>query len=117
MELKEFFTAVGGNYENVLTRLPSESFAKKFLFKFLQDESYSLRKDSLSNKDFSTAFRAAHTLKGVCLNLGFDRLLQSASAITEVLRGGNNPPSYLFEAVTKDYNEVIENLKLLFAVN
>ena len=31
-------------------------------------------------------FRAAHTLKGVCANLGFDQLENSASALTELLR-------------------------------
>ena len=34
------------------------------------------------------AFRAAHTLKGVCLNLGFDRLYEVSSALTEMLRDG-----------------------------
>ena len=33
------------------------------------------------------AFRAAHTIKGICLNLGFDKLYQASSDITEQLRG------------------------------
>ena len=32
------------------------------------------------------AFRAAHTLKGVSANLGFDRLQASAGRLTELLR-------------------------------
>ncbi len=31
--------------------------------------------------------RAAHTLKGVCLNLGFDELYEASAEITEKLRG------------------------------
>ena len=35
------------------------------------------------------AFRAAHTLKGVCMNLGFDHLYNPSFEITESLRTGN----------------------------
>ena len=35
------------------------------------------------------AFRAAHTLKGVCMNLGFDHLYKLSFEITESLRTGN----------------------------
>ena len=34
------------------------------------------------------AFRAAHTLKGVCQNLGFTNLYQPTYDLTEVLRTG-----------------------------
>jgi len=34
------------------------------------------------------AFRAAHTLKGVCQNLGFTNLYQPTCDLTEVLRTG-----------------------------
>ena len=35
------------------------------------------------------AFRAAHTLKGVCMNLGFDHLYKPSFEITESLRASN----------------------------
>ncbi len=116
MDLKEFYTAVGGNYQNVMARLPSEQLVRKFLFKFMEDGSYTLLVNSIKAGDYETAFRAAHTLKGVCQNLGIDRLLQSSSAITEALRHGETA-SYedLLEKVTKDYTEAIQSLKQLFA--
>ena len=38
--------------------------------------------------DAETAFRAAHTLKGLCLNLGFESLYKVDAALTEELRAG-----------------------------
>ncbi len=115
MDLKEFYTAVGGNYQNVMARLPSEQLIRKFLLKFKQDGSYALLLSSVKAGDQETAFRAAHTLKGVCQNLGIDRLLESSSAITEALRHGETA-SYenLLEKVTVDYDEAIDNLNKLF---
>ena len=39
-------------------------------------------------KDVASAFCAAHTLKGICLNLGFDNLYKPSSELTELLRAG-----------------------------
>ena len=41
----------------------------------------------IAKNDGEEAFRAAHTLKGVCLNLGFDELYEVSAEITEKLRG------------------------------
>mgnify|MGYP000290853416 FL=1 len=39
--------------------------------------------------DVETAFRAAHTLKGICANLGFKSLFEVSYEITEALRAGD----------------------------
>ena len=39
--------------------------------------------------DRAQAFRAAHTLKGVCLNLGFQNLYDAVNPLTEKLRTMN----------------------------
>ena len=39
--------------------------------------------------DVETAFRAAHTLKGICANLGFKSLFEVSYDITEALRAGD----------------------------
>lgn len=46
----------------------------------------------MSEKDYGEAFRMAHTLKGICLNLIFDRLSKSLSELTEALRNYENEP-------------------------
>lgn len=42
---------------------------------------------AINSQDWEAAFRAAHTLKGVAQNLGFQRLYLSSTALTEALRG------------------------------
>ena len=86
MTTKECFDAMGADYEGVLERFSSEALVKKFALKFLDDNSYSNLEDALADGNVENAFRAAHTLKGVCLNLGFDNLYKVSSDITEILR-------------------------------
>lgn len=113
MNLIECYNALGGNYEDVLRRLTSERLVKKFAVKFLDDKSYGLLENSLSENNIDEAFRAAHTIKGVCANLGFDKLLHS-SEITEALREGNiDMANELFPIVTEDYLLTINSIKAL----
>ena len=82
MTVKECYEQIGSDYAGVLKRLGSEALVKRFALKFLKDPSYQELKDALIKKDGETAFRAAHTLKGVCLNLGCDRLYESSAELT-----------------------------------
>ena len=86
MTLQECYKALGGSYEEVLRLLQSERLVQKFVLKFLEDKSYELLNKALEEHDQPTAYRAVHTLKGVCQNLAFTRLQESASALTEALR-------------------------------
>ena len=89
MTLEQVYAAIGGDYKGVMERLPSADFVRRFALKFLQDDSFRNLKKALEEKDAPTAFRAAHPLKGVCQNLGFDALYVPSSALTEALRGGS----------------------------
>ncbi len=91
MTLKECYTAMGGDYDEVMGRLRSEKLVQKFVLKFLNDGSYQLLLDSLAAGDRDEAFRAAHTIKGVCANLAFNTLLASSEELTEALREGKPP--------------------------
>ena len=86
MTIQECYEAIGGNYEDVLGRLHSEALIRKFTLKFLEDQSYLQLKQALENKNYEDAFRSAHTLKGVCQNLSFDRLYEVSNELTELLR-------------------------------
>ena len=88
MTLKECYAALGGDYDEAMGRLRSERLVQKFVLKFLNDGSYQLLLDSLAAGDRDEAFRAAHTIKGVCANLAFNTLLDSSEALTEALRDG-----------------------------
>lgn len=102
----------GSDYENILKRFGSEAMIQRFALKFLKDGSFSDLKNALEAKDGERAFRAAHTLKGVCINLGFDRLYNVSAELTEKLRGREIEESEeLFEQVEKEYHALTAVLK------
>ena len=86
MELKEFYSKIEGDYEGTIGRLYKEELIKKFVGKFLQDKSFEELCENLKNNNLEDAFRSVHTLKGVAVNLGFTKLYQVSSTLTEALR-------------------------------
>ena len=108
MSLQECYTALGGDYDSVIGRLRSERMVQKFALKFLNDGSFDLLCQSMDAKNYEEAFRAAHTIKGVCQNLSFTRLYESSSQLSEALRHGYTPEADgLVEQVGTDYQETI----------
>ena len=112
MTLKECYAALEGDYAGVMSRLPSEKFVQKFVLKFVNDGSYDLLLRSMEAGDYAEAFRAAHTIKGVCQNLDFTRLYRSSSELSEALRSGFTPEApALAEQVKADYQQTIEAIQ------
>lgn len=112
MTIQECYTALEGNYQEVLGRLYSESLVRKFVVKFLSDQSYQLLEDSLKAGNYEEAFRAAHTLKGVTQNLSFVKLYQSSNEITEALRTQNVELALqLFPKVEADYTQTVSAIQ------
>ena len=104
MNLQEFYAVVGGNCEEALSRLMGEAMLRRFVSKVPNDQSFAALKQAIADGERETAFRAAHTIKGLCLNLGFGKLLASSEALTEALR--NEMPdnvNELFAKVSEDY--------------
>lgn len=112
MTLQKCYESFGGDYAEVAARLRSEKLVQKFVLKFLSDGSYDLLRRSLAEKNYEEAFRAAHTIKGVCQNLSFSRLLESSSQLSEALRHGWTPEADKWIGrVEEDYHVTIEAIK------
>lgn len=111
MTIDECCQQLGGDYATLKTRLPSDSLIKRFITKFLDDSSFSELCHAIQEGQREEAFRAAHTLKGVCANLGFDQLGASASKMTELLRpeGSGIPEEAVFmmNEVKRDYEMTV----------
>jgi len=104
MTIKDFYNAIGGDYQDVLNRLPTEKMILKYVKRFEDDQSFSTLTEALNSQDVQTAFRASHTLKGLCLTLGMTALGNASSELTESLRN--------FESVNVDYADILyENVK------
>lgn len=112
MTLKECYAAMGGNYDEVLGRLRSETLVQKFVLKFLADPSFQLLEDSLAAENWEEAFRGAHTIKGVCQNLSFTTLYRSSSQLCEALRSGQPlADPALARQVSADYEATVSAIQ------
>lgn len=115
MTIQECYRQFGGDFDEVKKRLPSEALIKKFIAKFLNDGSFSDLQTAMGEGNRERAFRAAHTLKGVCGNLSLDKLLGSASKLTELLRPETaeipEGADVLFEEVKQDYELTVSAIR------
>ena len=112
MTLKECYAALEGNCDEVLNRLRSENLVQKFVIRFLSDPSYELLCTSMESGNYQEAFRAAHTIKGVCQNLSFTKLYSSSAQLCEALRDGLHPGApALKEQVDADYRQTIDAIR------
>lgn len=116
MTIKECYDAMGADYSEVERRLRKEERIKKFLCKVPEDESYMLLYESLEQRNMDEAFRAAHTMKGICQNLALTELGHSAAALSERLRDRREyaeDVEELFAQVQKDYARAVECIRQL----
>lgn len=114
MDLRECYESLGGSYEETLNRMFSETLVRKFLLKFPEDDTFEKLKKSFYANEDGSAFDAAHTLKGVALNLGLGDLARSVSALTELLRGGRKDGAEeAMQNVERDYAAAIGAIRLL----
>ena len=112
MTLQECYAAMGGSYDEVIGRLRSERLVQKFVLKFLNDGSSDLLCKSLEAKDYEEAFRAAHTIKGVCQNLSISKLQDSSSRLCEALRNGYTPEAdALARETAADYQRTVDAIR------
>ena len=114
MTVRECYEELGSDFDKVLSRLVSEALVRKFALKFLDDPSFGQLETALADKDAETAFRAAHTLKGICLNLGFDNLYKASFDITEKLRGRDTEGcEELLAKVEEQYNNTVDAIHMM----
>ena len=118
MNLKEFYEKIGGDYSDALSRLMAEERVLKYVKRFPEDPSFGQLKPALAGGDTETAFRAAHTIKGVAQNLAFTRLYEASNELTEALRPGKEhavQPDIpaLMARTEEEYDKVVEAVKAL----
>ena len=86
MTVKECYSQMNGDYNNVLSRFYDEAMIKR---RFIDDTSFRALEQAMAEGDVQAAFNAAHTLRGVCQSLSFTQLCDTLDPITEALRDGN----------------------------
>lgn len=113
MALEEFYSSVSGNLEEVRGHLLNDERVEKFVRMFFDDPVYTQLTSSMESDDLQTAFRAAHTMKGLAIGMGFTKLYDDSSALTEALRpndaGEPSDPAQiqsLYDIVKDDYAQL-----------
>lgn len=87
---------------------------EKFIFRYLDDEHYSLLVAAVEAGDAEEGFRVAHTLKGVVGNLSFSSYFAVLDPVTESLRSGDlESARRLMPNVEKAHMETIAILEQL----
>ena len=85
--MKEKLQTVGVKYDEVLKRfMGKEDFYLRMLKKFLDDKNYEGLKSAVEEKRWADTFTYAHTVKGLCGNLGLDGILEYVVPLTDEVR-------------------------------
>ena len=113
--LREFYDMVGGNYDDVVGRLLMEERIAKYLKKFKDTSDYDQMIAAVENQEWEIVFRMSHNLKGMCQNLGLDRLAKVSSELCEQVRHGAPTLDIkpFVEATTEEYVKNIGAIGLL----
>lgn len=113
MNVKECYEMLGGDYDEIMRLMISEERVIKYLLKFKEDHCMLDLTTALNDKRYDEAFRFAHTLKGVSINLMMKRLEASCSALTEALRAKQTEVEQLYNQVKSDYELTIQAIDCL----
>ena len=114
MTVKEFYDVTGGGYEEMFSKFGTDVMITKFLNIFKRDKSYDSLVEKLDGGDTEEAFHAAHTLKGVVLNLNLLGLKDPVCNVVEALRAGNlSAARSLFPVLKEAYGVACDALNKL----
>ena len=116
MDIKEFYAAVGGNYNEVFSQLGDDEFILDLLKRFIAKNEMEHLKDFIKEKKYQDAFICAHDMKGYGLNMALPELHKAAHEVCEPLRNCKELKIDIMPLVSKletAYNNIKENVALL----
>lgn len=112
MTIEKCYELIEGNYNDVVSRLMDEKRVEKYMLRFLDTKDFDDLTDGINSEDLKKAFLAAHTIKGIALNLGFTKYAESSSELCEYLRplsvSDNNKLKNMYESVKNDYEKLVK---------
>ena len=100
MTLQELYTRIDGNYDHAVQIMRMEKLISRYVLKFPSSDLNGSLMEAARSMDPTQLFESAHAMKGVCANMGFDKLAEAVGEITEEFRPGN--PRKYTDAEIKD---------------
>ena len=89
MTLQELYTLIDGNYDHAVQIMRMEKLINRYVLKFPSSDLNGSLMEAAKSMDPTQLFERAHAMKGVCANMGFDKLAEAVGIITEEFRPGN----------------------------
>lgn len=114
MEVRALYEEIGVDFNDVLTLLRKEDRIKLYLVQTMDDPAFTALDDAMAHADYEAAFRAAHTIKGMGMNLMLKPMTDAAVELVECLRGGLNPgDEQRAESLYRELKSTCEHLTAL----
>lgn len=116
MQVCELYQAIGVDYDEVLAFFRREDRLQRYLVQTMDDPAFSSLDEAMAHGDYDTAFRAAHTIKGMSLNLLLKPMTTVVVDLVETLRGGQPDPDEAvarYQAFKKVSDEVASYVRSL----
>ena len=88
MTLEELYSKMGGNYARAKQIMKMDKMIDKYVRKLKSSGIGEKLAEASETMDSTALFESAHSMKGVCGNLGLDDLAKGAEEITEEFRPG-----------------------------
>ena len=118
MTVKECYKEMAGDYDEAIHRLGSDERIIKYLKILQRDTNFDFLCEAIAQNNLNAAFCAAHTLKGIALNLSLTSLADSTKELTELLRSGmpNKNTALLLQKTKQAYALVLECINALLNI-
>ena len=89
MTLQELYASIDGSYDHAVQIMRMEKLINRYLSKLPNSGVYEALAAAGESMDPTALFESAHAMKGVCANMGFDKMSAAAGEITEEFRPGS----------------------------
>ena len=113
MTMEEAAPLMGWNLEETLRRVSgNRALLARFVRKFPQDPTFGKLEQAVAAGSAPEIEAAAHALKGIAGNLGFQELFRASAAMVDAVRAGKTEQlAPLWEAVQAGYRAVAAGIE------
>ncbi len=87
MTVREVYAELGGDYDEIMSRIPDEAFIEKYLKKFAGVDYAAQVEEVAAGGSAEEIFKMAHGIKGMGLNLALTGTVDVSEEICTLLRG------------------------------
>ncbi len=115
MSARGYFEVIGEDYDEILERLGDDHAIGKYIKQFFKGEYDERLNSAIDSGEWEEAYRIAHSIKGMALNLGLNRLASISHIVCRSLRtkDGVSFELNLYKLMKKEYNRAKGAAELL----